>query len=123
MRVFKTKSFAAWADEEGLSDEGLLNAVTEMEDGLVDANLGGSVYKKRVAIGDRGKSGGLRTLLAFKKVDKAFYIYGFAKNQRANISDKELKALKKLAKELLGYNDKELQVAVAARELTEVVEQ
>lgn len=56
------------------------------------------MVKKRVAVGGRGKSGGVRTLLAYKVDDKAFFVYGFAKNARANISANELKALKRLAK-------------------------
>ena len=65
MRIFKTRWFQRWAKKEGLADEVLLTAVREMEQGLVDADLGGSVYKKRVPIQERGKRGGVRTLLAF----------------------------------------------------------
>jgi hypothetical protein len=62
-----------------------------MSQGLVEANLGGHVVKKRVALDGRGKSAGVRTLLAFKLNDIAFFLYGFAKNQQSNITDKELK--------------------------------
>ena len=66
------------------------------------------MFKKRVATGGRGKSGGVRTLLAYKVGDRAFFVYGFAKNARANIKADELDGLKKLAKELLGYTDRQL---------------
>ena len=112
MRAFKTKLFSKWAVKEGLSDKALLEAIDEMEQGLIDANLGGHVYKKRVAIQGRGKSGGVRTLLAYKVANKAFFIYGFAKNVRSNIEDKELKALKLYASLLLQYNDGELKQAI-----------
>ena len=79
MRVFKNKLFSKWATKEGLSDEDLLNAVAEIENGLIDADLGGSVLKKRVALAGRGKSAGSRTLLAYRISDKAFFVYGFAK--------------------------------------------
>ena len=105
MRIFKNKVFNKWAEKEGLSDDTLRRAVNEMERGLMDADLGGHVMKKRVAVGSRGKSGGVRTLLAYKSGDKAFFVYGFAKNVRANISTDELKALKHLAKELMSYSD------------------
>ena len=105
MRIFKNKAFIKWASKEGLNDEVLRNAVTEIEQGLVDADLGGYVFKKRVAISGRGKSGGARTLLAYKVGGKAFFIYGFAKNTRANIKDDELKGLKAYASVLFGYND------------------
>lgn len=112
MRVYKNKAFSKWAAKEGLSDEALLFAVVEMENGLVDADLGGHVFKKRVAVAGRGKSGGTRTLLAYRVGDKAFFVYGFAKNMRSNITDKELKALKMYAVTLLNYSDKELDQAV-----------
>lgn len=58
--------------------------------------------------------------MAFRREDKVFFIYGFAKNERANISVKELTALKLLASELLGYTGAILARAVAAGELIEV---
>ena len=68
----------------------------------------------------QGKSSSVRTLLAFQLDDKAFFIYGFSKNERANVSQKELKALKLLASELLGYSTEALEKAVQAGELIEV---
>ena len=120
MRVFKNKAFSKWASKEGLSDETLLAAVDEMERGLIDTDLGGHVMKKRVALAGRGKSGGVRTLLAYKAGNKAFFVYGFAKNARANISAEELKALKHLAKELLDYSNKALTEAIKHGALIEV---
>ena len=122
MRVFKNKWFQKWAAKEGLSDEVLLAAVEEMEDGLIDAELGGHVVKKRVALPGRGKRGGSRTLVVYQQADKAFFVYGFAKNERGNISDKELKALKLLATELLSYTKPVLAKAIKAGELIEVYE-
>lgn len=120
MQAFKTKVFAKWADGEGLADELLASAVAEMEQGLIDAHLGGLVVKKRVALPGRGKRGGARTLVAFRQGDKAFFVYGFAKNERANVSDKELQALKMLAKELMNYTTAALTKAMKAGELIEV---
>ena len=120
MRVFKTRLFARWADKEGVSDAALCAAVGEMGRGLIDANLGGHVFKKRVGIDGRGKRGGVRTLLALRTGDRAFFLFGFAKNERANLSDKELEALKRLAPQLLGYGARELRDAVSAGKLYEV---
>ena len=122
MQIFQTKWFAHWADKEGLSPQVLCAAVAEISRGLVDANLSGHVVKKRVALGGRGKSGGVRTLLAYKLNDKAFFLYGFAKNQQSNITDKELKALKLLAAKLLAYDSRQLAVAITAQELYEIRE-
>ncbi len=120
MRVFKIRWFYRWAAREGLSDQALLLAAEEMVQGLIDADLGGHVIKKRIAIPGYGKRGSLRTLVAFGVGNKLFFIYGFAKNARANISRKELAALKKLARELLGYQPAILAKAMQAGELIEV---
>jgi hypothetical protein len=121
MRVFKSKWFQKWAAKEGLDDDALRAAIEEMENGLIDAELGGHVAKKRVALPGRGKRGGTRTLVVYQQANKAFFVYGFAKNERANISDKELKALKLLATQLLGYTNPALVKAIEAGELIEVI--
>ena len=120
MQAFKIKAFSKWASGEGLSDDVLASAVVEMEKGLIDAKLGAQVVKKRVALPGRGKRGSTRTLVAFRQGNKAFFIYGFAKNERANISDKELRALKMLAKELMNYTAAALTKAMKAGELIEI---
>jgi hypothetical protein len=122
VRLFKSKWFQKWAASERLDDGALLAAVKEMEGGLIDARLGGHVVKKRVALPGRGKRGGSRTLVVYRQADKAFFVYGFAKNERATISDKELKALKLLATELLSYTRRALARAIKAGELIEVYE-
>jgi len=104
----------------GLDDHALAIAVAEMERGSIDARLGGEVVKKRVALSGRGKRGGVRTLVAFRQEEKALFIFGFAKNERANISSDELKALKFLAKELLNYSAMSLTKALQTGELIEI---
>ena len=120
MRVLKTRAFSRWAGAEGLGDDALVAAVLEMEAGLIDAELGGQVVKKRVALPGRGRRGGTRTLVAFRRADKAFFIYGFNKTERANIGAPELKALKLLAKELLAYPQPLLTKAIQTGELIEI---
>ena len=120
MLIIKNKAFHKWAIKEDLADAALLAAVNEMERGLIDVELGGHVVKKRIAVDGRGKSGGFRTIIAYIAGSKVFFVYGFAKNTRANISATELKALKYLAKELLGYSDTELNVAIKSGVLIEV---
>jgi len=120
MRIFKSKWFNKWAEKEGLTDKTLVGAITEMEAGLNDGDLGGHVYKKRAAIQGQGKRGSLRTIVAFKIEDKSFFMFGFAKNKQDNIDKKELKALKLMAKDLLSYSDKQLKQAIKTSELIEV---
>lgn len=120
MRIFKTRWFHRWARREGLSDTALVKAVDEMARGLVDANLGGHVYKKRVAVAGRGKSGGLRTLIAYRMGDNAFFVYGFAKSERANIAADELEVFRDMAADLLAQPRAQLQQTVEAGRLIEV---
>ncbi len=119
MRVFKNKTFARWADKEGLTDKALLVAVAEMGQGLVDADLGGGVFKKRIATG-KGKRSGGRTLIAYRVADKAFFVYGFTKHAKANVTATELKALKLLAHDLLSYSDTELSLLLEVGAIFEI---
>jgi hypothetical protein len=86
MRVFKTKSFNRFARKEGLEDAPLLEAAKNAVAGRVDADLGGGVIKQRIARKGGGKSGGFRTILLFRSGSHIFFVFGFAKSERANIS-------------------------------------
>jgi len=119
-RVFKTRSFARWALKVGLSDDALCQAVTEMLSGLIDADLGGGVVKKRVALPGRGKRGSSRTLVATNKADRWFFVFGFEKNERANINPKELQALQLTAADLLKLSAEQLNGAVRQETLQEI---
>lgn len=121
MRVYKTRWFSRWAKSVRISDKALLSAVSEMVNGLVGSDLGGYVYKKRVALPGRGKSGGSRTLVAYNKGDAIFFIYGFAKNDKENIHSKELQSLRLLAADLLKYTENHLKVLVINEELVEII--
>eukprot|EP01136_Pigoraptor_vietnamica_P009082 Opistho-1_new@45234 len=104
MRIFQNKSFKKWATEEGLSDSDFLATIDEMERGLTGDSLGSNIFKKRMGVAERGKSGGVRTIIAYKSENKAFFLVGYAKNEQANISNADEKALKMAAKELLKYS-------------------
>lgn len=120
-RVYRTRTFTRWMRKVGLSDKALLAAVEEMAKGLIDANLGGNLVKKRIALPGQGKSGGARTIVATKMLDRWFFVYGFAKNERDNIEADELKAFQELAKEYLMLNGKQLELAIAHGKLAEVL--
>jgi hypothetical protein len=119
-RVFKTRHFSRWVRKTELTDKMLCLAVAEMVQGLIDADLGAGVVKKRIALPGRGKSGGARTLLATNKGNRWFFLFGFEKNERANVADDELAALQELAKELLTRTSVELNTAVADGTLLEI---
>ena len=91
-----------------------------MVGGLVDADLGGDVLKKRVALPGRGKRGGARTLVATRRASRWFFVFGFEKNEKANVSRTELEALQWLAKQLLDLTGRQLEVAVQDGSLQEI---
>ncbi len=119
-RVYKTRTFARWSRKAGLADAVLCAAVDEMAAGLVDADLGGRVYKKRVPLPGRGKSGGARTLIGADLGDRWFFLFGFEKNDRDNIDARELASLQSIARVLLKMKPRQLDQAVEAGELMEI---
>ncbi len=119
-RVFKTRHFARWMRKTALVDSSLCEAVREMVSGLIDADLGGDVVKKRVALPGRGKSGGVRTLVATRKASRWFFVFGFEKSERANVSTSELEALQMLASDLLALSGSQLDLAVEDGALQEI---
>lgn len=120
MKIYKIKDFDKWAKKAKLGDEILRDTADEIERGLIEADLGGHLYKKRVASSSRGKSGGFRILFVYKRSEKIIFIYGFGKNERANISYRDEVALKEHAKLLLAYSVSEVKRAIEAGELVEV---
>ena len=119
-RVFKTRSFSRWMRKSELTDSALCVAVAEMSEGLIDADLGGGVVKKRVGLAGRGKRGGARTLIATNKGSRWFFVYGFEKSDRANVTNDELEALKEIATELLARTGQQLNEAVNDGALQEI---
>ena len=85
MRIFKSRWFQRFARKEGITDAVLREAVARAEKGQIDADLGGEVIKQRIARPRQGKSKGYRTIILFRLGAKAFFVYGFAKSQRAKI--------------------------------------
>ena len=108
MRVFKSRWFQRFARGEAISDIALREAVARAEEGQVDADLGGEVIKQRIARPGQGKSKGYRTVIFFRRGVRAFFVYGFAKSQRANINDDEEEQFKEAAKHVLGLTEKHL---------------
>lgn len=119
-RVFKTRHFIRWMRKTELTDSALCSAVLEMRQGLIDADLGGSIVKKRVGLAGRGKRGGARTLIATNKGSRWFFVYGFEKNERANITDDELAALQDIAHELLTRTSQQLDKTTEDGSLQEI---
>ncbi|MCF6291151.1 MAG: type II toxin-antitoxin system RelE/ParE family toxin [Desulfobacterales bacterium] len=100
-----TKHFSNWAAKQNIPKNELFKALREIQEGKFEANLGGHIYKKRIRFEGKGKSGSGRTIICYKTNDRAIYIHGFAKNEKSNLSKKELYALKEFSKILLGLSE------------------
>jgi hypothetical protein len=120
LRIFVTRWFARFARRERITHSDLREAVRRAESGVLYADLGGGVIKQRIARPHEGKRGGFRSIVLFRSGDRAFFVYGFAKSARATIRPDELLGFKRLAAEMLGYDDATLAKAVASGALEEV---
>ncbi len=120
MRVFLNRWFARFARKERISVTSLCEAIGRASTGLIDADLGGGIIKQRVARPGQGRSGGYRAVIVFRIADRAFFIAGFAKNERDNLRADEIHAMKEAARELLSLPDAMLDVLKSRQELTEI---
>ena len=115
-----TRQFSRWMRKTELAESALCLAVTEMSNGLIDADMGDGVLKKRVAMPGRGKSGSARTLLATNRASRWFVVFGFEKNERANVTGIEVEALQQLATDLLRLSPSQLDAHVGSDALKEI---
>jgi hypothetical protein len=122
MRVFKTRWFSRYCKSEDIDDERLVEAIQRAESGLIDADLGGGLIKQRVARPGKGKSGGWRTLIAYRAGGRAIFLFGFAKSERENVNADELADLRAAAGELLALDDEGIAERLAMKRLSEVVD-
>ena len=120
MRTFKTKPFTRFSDREGIADEALCDAVRRAGQGLIDADLGGGVIKQRIGRQGQGRSRGYRAIVLFRRGERCFFVYGFAKSGRDNLRRDELKAFRLLADEMLAMGDNDLRAALANGTIVEV---
>ena len=122
MRYLKTKHFARWARKADVSDSLLKEAIHEFERGLYEANLGHHLFKKRISLHGRGKSGGARTMLFYQEGKKLIFIFGFAKNTKDDLSDDDKKLLRKFSESFLFFSTKDIDKNIKTGELIEIEE-
>lgn len=120
MNELMTKQFAKWASKQKIPETELATALAEVQAGIFEANLGGHIYKKRIPFKGQGKSSSGRTIICYKKDDRAIFIHGFAKNEKGNLSNKELNVFKEFSKILLGLSPEGINLAIENRDLIEV---
>jgi hypothetical protein len=120
VRIYKVKVFARFQRKEGITDETLVKAVRNADAGLIEADLGGGLIKQRVARPGAGKRAGYRTVIAFRRRERAVFLYGFAKSARANIDTDELATLRRRGAGLLNAPETALEPMIVDDELIEV---
>ena len=101
---YKLKEFAKWAKKEGVSDQALAAVVSEMTRGLLGDRLGAHVYKKRIKLEGRGKSGGARAIVLLRDKDVTLFLYGYLKSEQGNISPNEEKQLRVFSSEFMSLS-------------------
>ena len=116
LRVFASKPFMRFARRFGIDDEALWETVN----GACDTDLGGGVFKYRLAREGEGSSGGARALIAMKAQQRAVLMFGFEKKNLANIKPDELRGYRKAAKIYLGYSEEEITAIVKEKALIEI---
>ena len=121
MRVFKNAWFVRFVRKEKISVKALRNAVERAEQGQIDTDLGGSVIKQRIARPGEGKAKGYRSIVLYRKGDKAFLVFGFPKSEMDNIPEDEELQFKKMAKQVLALSDAQLQMLINNGQFEEVV--
>jgi len=94
MRKLSTKWFKKGSKKSKINNHDLLDTVDNLIKGLSTADLGSNLFKIRVKRKYSGKSSGFRTIIVYKEGEKAIFLYGFAKNERENISKTEFFILK-----------------------------
>jgi hypothetical protein len=120
VRIFKNAWFERFACKQKIPDAVLRDAIRRAEQGLIDADLAGGVIKQRVARPGQGRSGGYRTLIVYRQAQRAFFVYGFAKSQQANIGDEEEAAFKQAARYVLELTDEQLAALIQNGQFSEV---
>jgi hypothetical protein len=120
MRVFKTRWFSRFARDEGIADKSLREAIERAERGLIDADLGGGLIKQRVARRGQGRSGGYRTIIAYRAHQRAVFLFGFAKSEMENIATNQLTAARDIAKKLLAASNAQIARDLEEGQLQEV---
>ena len=112
-RAFKTAWFTKAARKALIGDEELCMAIAEVRKGQAD-DLGGGVFKKRL---DKNRH---RSIIVAKGRCYWVYAYLFAKKDRANIENDELKAFRNLADLYSAKTDIEIAKELEAKELVEI---
>ena len=120
MRIFMSKWFDRFARKNDIDNIMLVDAINRAEKGLVDADLGRGVIKQRVAREGQGRSKDYRTIVILRQNERAFFVYGFSKNDRDNLRQDEQESFKNMSGFLLSLSDDVLRKLLEKGDFMEV---
>jgi hypothetical protein len=120
VRIFKTKWFSRFARQENIDDAKLAEVVQNLEHGLVDADYGGGLIKQRIARDGEGKSGGYRSIVAFKSGTRCIFLFAFSKSEKENLTKIEVREYKKAVAIYFKMTEVQISLAIEKKELIEV---
>lgn len=92
----------------------------DLEKGAIDVDYGNGVVKQRLARPNQGKSSGYRCIILFRLKEKAFFVYGFPKNERDNINQEEERVFKELSEQMFYFSDEDIVRLLQTDALVEV---
>jgi len=121
LKIYKNSWFNRFADKSGITDNDLVKVIERIENGKIDADLGGGVIKQRIARQGQGRSKGYRAIILVRQKDKGFFVYGFSKSDKDNINKSDEREFKKLAESLLNMTDKQMRELLKVGDIYEVI--
>lgn len=114
------KAFARFQRRERLADASLRRSIALAEQGLIDADLGGCLIRQRIPRAGAGKSGGYRTIIAYRRGVRAVFLLGFAKSERDNLGDDELGVLRARGRTFLELSRQQMGELLRAGDVVEI---
>jgi hypothetical protein len=125
MRVFAVPQVSRLMRKERLSDAILCRAARDLTAGVLragEADLGGGLYKKRLARPGSGKRGGYRAIIAYRapKTERILFAFAFAKSAAATLTPQEQEALARAAGSFVDADDRQLAVLLQSEDVREI---
>lgn len=120
MRVYKTKGFVKFTEEEKIKDEWLIKALKKEEKKRESQNNKSHLSFPRVKREGKGTSGGYRTAVLLKLGDKAFFVDGYPRKEKDGFSEEEKRIYRGMAKKIFALDEAGLQTAINGGEFKEV---
>lgn len=120
MRIFKTKWFDRFTRKNDINNLTLIDAIERAKKGSVDADLGSGVIKQRIARVGQSRSRGYRAIIVIRHKKRAFFIFGFSKNDQENLRYDEEAEFKNMARYLLALSENDMSRALAKGDLVEI---